>query len=167
MLHLSAHFVDGHYDLQTNGWRDGKSPIPFTRDFGELLGAYEFQAGSAEEFWGSVHVMIYLGIGYAAKVRPDELRRTSFVQGLEIRTSDPLGTFFGKPWNIYLAYNFSLTGIPGYIGSKNIESGIKLGEWSGTGIRIYLSYYNGLDVFSQYFNIRREHWGVGFTFDFW
>jgi len=42
ILHLSAHFVDGHLDASGNHWRDGREPIPFTRDIGELTGALEW-----------------------------------------------------------------------------------------------------------------------------
>jgi hypothetical protein len=87
--------------------------------------------------------------------------------GIELYTPDIVAQVFDKPCNLYLAQHFFLRGIPNYVGTGNTEFGIKLGEWARTGLRIYLSYYNGLDVFSQYYDVRRESWGIGFAFDFW
>ena len=73
----------------------------------------------------------------------------------------------GKPCNLYVADNFTLTGIPSTIGTNNLEFGIKFGEWNGGGIRVYGSYFSGLTIFSQYYNERDREWGTGFAFDFW
>ena len=31
--HISAHFVDGHFDGSTGNWRDGQIPRVFSREF--------------------------------------------------------------------------------------------------------------------------------------
>ncbi len=160
ILHLSAHFIDGHFDNATGTWKNGLAPIPFTKDFGELIGTYE-------KDWSIVGVMFYSGFSYATLIRPTDIRRFSTIHGVEVHSRDGLGTALGKPYSLFVADNFSLVGIPSYIGTNNVELGVKLGEWSGTGVRLYVSYYSGLTVYSQYYNVRDNQWGLGFTFDVW
>jgi hypothetical protein len=159
ILHLSAHFIDGHYDLSNGTWKNGRDPIPFTKDFGELIGSYEF-------LWPTVSLKLYIGFSYSTLIRPAEISRFSTIQGIEV-TSNVLGTAFRKPLTMFIADNLSFVGIPAIIGTNNIEMGMKFGEWSGSGVRIYLSYYSGLIVFSQYYNVREDQWGLGFAFDVW
>jgi hypothetical protein len=160
LLHLSAHFIDGHFDNSTNTWKNGVAPIPFTRDFGELSTSYEWQFQTAA-------VKLYSGFSYATLIRPTEISRFSTIHGFELRTVNWPGTALGRPFAFFAADNLSFVGIPSVVGSNNVEMGMKFGEWSGTGVRLYLSYYSGLTVFSQYYNIREEQWGWGFTFDVW
>ena len=148
VLHLSAHFVDGHFDDDLGVWESGRAPIPFSRNFGELSAAYYFPA-----------VRVYAGASYAAVNKPETIRRFTALWGAEARLSD-------QP-QLYVAYHFALMGVPVYVGSNALECGIKLGEWTGKGLRLYLSYYNGLDNFGEYYDLRQEIWGIGFTFDFW
>ncbi len=158
VMHLSAHFIDGHFDNSTGTWKNGMAPIPFTKDFGELIAAYECR-------WTSLTLMMYSGFSYATLIRPENIRRFSTIHGIEAHATS--GTAFAKPFNVFVADNLSFVGIPSYIGTNNLEFGVKFGEWSGSGVRLYASYYSGLTVYSQYYNIREENWGVGLTFDVW
>jgi hypothetical protein len=160
IMHLSAHFIDGHYDMGTQQWKDGRGPIPFTKDFGELVGAYSWQLRD-------VVLLAYTGFSYATLVRPTEIERISTMHGVQAYSASLAGPAFGRPLNIYIADNLTLVGIPRYIGTNNLEIGLKFGEWSGTGIRLYGSYFSGLNVFSQYYNVHTDFWGIGFAFDFW
>ena len=38
ILHLSSHFIDGHFRLETTTWIDGQLPRPYSRDYAELHG---------------------------------------------------------------------------------------------------------------------------------
>ena len=160
LLHLSAHFLDGHFNNVTQTWKDNRPPIPFTRDFGELLGIYDFH-------FAGIDCRLYGGFSYATLVRPTNINRFEVHGGFELHTSEAVKSVFDKPFNLYLANDYTLRGIPSFIGTNNLEFGVKFGEWSSTGLKIYLSYYTGLDVFSQYYDVRRENWGIGFAFDFW
>jgi len=160
ILHLSSHFADGHYNKTSGTWKEGKAPIPFTKDFGELIGGYELRTGSFD-------IRLYSGFAHAVLVRPAEIRRVSTIHGFEIHSDRVIGQLLGKPCNVYLADNFTLVGIPRYVGTHNIEYGLKLGAWNGSGVRLYGSYFNGLDVFNQYYSVRRKEWGLGFVFDLW
>lgn len=160
LLHLSAHFLDGHIDTRTGGWKDGRAPIPFTRDFGELVGSHRWAC--------SLFILrVYGGFSYATLVRPDNLRRWGALGGAEIQSPAIIGPVFDHPAGLYLAAHFNLAGIPQYIGTQNVEGGVKFGAWDGRGIKFYLSYYRGLEIFSQYYDIHAGSWGIGFTLDFW
>lgn len=160
LLHLSAHFLDGHYNNATQSWKDNRPPIPFTRDFGELLGLYDFSLCE-------MNCQLYAGFSYATLIRPTNINRFEALCGFAFHNSEIVSTVFSKPFNLFIADHFMLRGIPSYIGTNNLEFGAKFGEWNSTGLKIYLSYYNGLDVFSQYYDVRRENFGIGFAFDFW
>ena len=160
LLHLSAHFLDGHFDPGTDTWKDGREPIPFTRDFGELLGSHRWT--------GRTFILrVYAGFSYATLVRPDNLQRWGGLCGAEISSQSIIGPVFEQPTSLYIADHFSLAGIPQYIGTNNLEGGMKFGAWDGTGIRLYVNYYRGLEIFSQYYDLRVESWGIGFALDFW
>jgi hypothetical protein len=158
IMHLSAHFVDGHIDPETGTWRDNRAPLPFTRDFGELLGFYWFSVGP-------VSVMPYAGFSYATLRRPTEINRWGGLAGVETNSGESLGRVFGKPFELYLADNISVAGIPEWVGTNIFEVGMKFGRWEGSGLRLYVNYASGLELFSQYYDIRNSKWGVGFAFD--
>lgn len=158
ILHLSAHMVDGHIDPVTKTWRDKRAPIAFTRDFGELLVSYFFPAGR-------LRFMPYAGVSYATLVRPTEIKRWGGLCGFEANSGELTGKVLGKPFELYAADNLTVAGIPEWIGTNIVEVGVKFGRWESSGIRVYLDYTSGLEVFSEYYDVRNDSWGVGFAFD--
>ena len=158
LMHLSAHLVDGHYDTHAGIWKDNRLPLPFTRDFGELLGAATLPV------WG-MPLTLYSGFSYATLVRPENLRRLTSLHGFDIHTPGGEHRLLGKAYELYAAFNLTLTGIPAYGGTNVLEGGIKFGQWNGAGIKLYVNYVSGLQVFSQYYNERRSMWGIGFAFE--
>ena len=160
LLHISGHLIDGHWDRSTMEWKDNKLPIPYTRDFGELTALYAWPGKALE-------LSAYSGFSYATLVRPDNLSRYGTIHGIEIHTTGLTPSALGRPYSLYVADNLAVTGIPVCYGTNNMEFGVKLGEWNGTGIRLYGSYYHGLEVFSQYYYVRTDQWGIGFAFDAW
>ena len=158
ILHHSAHFVDGHYDLHNEEWKGDRSPNPYTRDFGELVLAHRWDFTRA-------YLRVYGGVSYATLVRPEEVERWAGLAGIELNYELRGGGVLGQPFNLYIADNFSLNGVPEYRGSNNLEGGMKFGPWNGTGIRLYVNYHSGLEPFGQYFDVYRKHWGIGFALD--
>ena len=158
LLHLSAHFLDGHYDLQLGQWKDGRAPIPFTRDFGELTMAWTADLRSAV-------LRVYSGFAYATLVRPTDIDRFSTLHGVELYSLGIPGRALGKPASIYVADNVTVAGVPAWTATNSLEAGIKFGGWDGSGIRVYLSYYHGREIYSQYYNVLTDQWGLGFSFD--
>ncbi len=158
ILHLSAHMVDGHVDPATGTWRDGRAPIPFTRDFAELGAFFSFSAGP-------IAIMPYAGISYATLVRPSTINRWGGLGGVELNSGEWPGRAFGNPFELYVADNLSIAGVPEWIGTNIFEVGMKFGRWEGNGIRFYVNNASGLELFSQYYDVRNSRWGVGFAFD--
>ncbi|MDI6766366.1 MAG: DUF1207 domain-containing protein [Bacteroidota bacterium] len=159
ILHHSAHLVDGHYNLNTNTWLDNREPIPFTKDFGELVLAHV-----VTKPFGNLRY--YGGISYATLVRPAVLKRFEYLGGVEIYFDNIIESVFNNPTNIYLAYNLLINGMPKYIGSNQIQVGLKFGKWYSKGPCIYFAYYSGNHMFGEYYDKRLQTVGLGFTVDF-
>jgi hypothetical protein len=158
ILHQSAHLVDGHYDVTGGNWIDHRGPIPFTRDFGEFTLGHVLPYSS-----GSLRY--YGGVAYAVFVRPADLGRLSYLGGAELTLESLLGPVKEQPSQLYLAYHVSLTGTPVYAASNQIQLGIKLGRWSGRGADFYLAFYNGRQLFGEYFDQRLAGFGAGCMVD--
>ncbi len=159
IIHNSAHFVDGHYDLDQKKWMDDTEPIPFTRDFGELTLAHEINTASTL-------IKYYGGLSYSSLVRPAELKRFNYHSGVELTFVNLIGEVFEHSINIFLAHHFSLAGAEKYIGNQQTQAGIKFGSWNDKGIVFYVSFYSGGDVFSSYYYRHVKKWGIGFNVDF-
>jgi hypothetical protein len=159
ILHLSAHFVDGHYSISQQQWIDNREPIPFTRDFGELTVAHEV-------FSEKYSLRYYGGSSYATLVRPAELKRLAFLAGLELATNGLFGNVWDQPTYVFLANHFNLSGLSQYAGNNNVQVGVKFGRWRGKGIMLYLAYYTGNNFFNEYYYERVSFVGGGFTVDF-
>lgn len=158
ILHLSSHFIDGHFRLETETWIDGQLPRPYSRDYGELTAAYEPHG----ESWG---VLLYAGFQQAWFCRPARMLRFNAFQGFVARTSGWTGPLFGKTTTLYLADHFLLTGVGTLSGSNVAEGGIKFGTWEQSGIRVFVSYHSGVEMYHQYFDVKRNDLGIGFSLD--
>ena len=156
ILHHSAHIVDGHYENESINI---SKPIPFTRDFGELMLVHN---------WGlrQSALRYYGGISYATLVRPAQIKKFSGVMGGEYSTAGILPEVYGQPTNIFVAYNISFFGTPAYTASQQIQCGVKIGEWHKKGVTAYIAYYAGKHMFAEYYYQRLETIGMGFTVDY-
>jgi hypothetical protein len=76
------------------------------------------------------------------------------------------GGVFGKPASVYLSDHYSLSGLSSLQGTNTLEVGLKMGVWEGSGVKLYISYHSGLEVFHQYFDLQRYDWGLGIALDF-
>ncbi len=158
IIHNSAHLVDGHYDEELKRWMNNDKPIPFTRDFGELTLA-------REQAIGEYQIKYYGGIAYATLVRPSTLKKYSFSTGIEVHSNKIYSNIFNQELNIFFAYNFVLKGMPVYTGNNHFMVGAKFGEWYGKGLVLYLSYFSGKNVFSEYYKNSIKRFGIGFYVD--
>lgn len=159
IIHNSAHFVDGHYDVSVGQWIGSRGPIPFTRDFGELLLGYEW-------IKNNYSLRVLGGPAYATLVRPLEIKKYSVSSGFEYAFYNPFGKIFGKDASLFAAYYINLFGSPVYHGNNNIVGGIKFGQWYQKGILLYLNYYSGNNMFSEYYKDNIRRFGIGFSVDF-
>ncbi len=159
IIHNSAHFVDGLWDVSTNDWIGEDEPIPFTQDFGEITVA-------DEHIYNFGNLKYYSSVAYATMVRPTELEKWFFNAGFEINSNQIFGNVLGKPVNLFLASHNVFAGKPEYQFSTSDLMGVKFGNWYGKGLTFYLSYYNGNHVFSEYYFKRVSQFGIGFSIDF-
>ncbi len=159
IIHNSAHFVDGLWDVATDDWIGEDRPIPFTQDFGELTIA-------DEHFLNFGNLKYYGSIAYATMVRPGELEKWFFNAGLEVNSDEIFGKVLQKPVNLFFASHNVFAGKPNYRLSTNNILGIKFGEWNGKGLQLFFSYYYGNHKFSEYYFKRVSQFGIGFTIDF-
>ena len=158
ILHLSGHMVDGHFDSATDTWKDGREPIPFTRDFGELSAAVSTSLSS-------VTIRGFAGTSYATLIRPDNIKRWAFLGGFDLHSASLIADGGPFPLHLYGGYTLTLAGIPAYTGTNSVEAGVKFGAWEGRGIRVYGGYYAGQMMFTQYYDLRTDHWAIGFGFE--
>ena len=159
IIHNSAHLVDGHYDKTLGKWINDITPIPFTRDFGELTLGYQFYPS-----FGSLRT--YITAAYATLVRPATLKKWSTYFGYELAFKNVIDKVFDRDANLFVANQFNIVGTPTYKLNTNLMGGIKFGDWDGKGLVFYLSYYIGANPFSEYYSQRIKKFGIGFFVDF-
>jgi hypothetical protein len=160
-IHNSAHLVDGNYWVHPypRGWSKPGGPIPFTRDFAELIAANSI---NSENY----NLRYYGGGAFSLRIRPDILKRFSATAGFEINSDKIIGNLFDKPVNVFLAHNISYAGLPDYSFTNQSQLGVKFGNWESKGILFYFSFYSGNNMFSEYFDERINKVGFGFAVDF-
>jgi hypothetical protein len=160
VLHLSGHLIDGSWDRQTGQWKDGKQPVPFTRNFIEIAAAWTFPVGM-------ISSTVYTGFRYSFFVRPSTLAHPATLHGLTVRTNDTACELFGRPFVFYVSDHVYFAGIPKYYISNSAAAGVKFGSWGSGGIRLSVEYYTGLDRISQNYAAKVSLWTVGITADVW
>ena len=149
LSHISAHFVDGHFDKILQQWKDGMDPRIFSREFVEVLGFYSFY-----------NLRIYVGGTYLYHVDPAGVGKASLQTGLEYFAKDALS------YNI--SPYISADGIMRTNDNRRnftLNTGVKFGKIEGRGLRIFYQYYNGYDINGEYFDVRREYSALGINLD--
>ncbi|MHB1051241.1 MAG: DUF1207 domain-containing protein [Bacteroidota bacterium] len=145
--HISAHFVDGHFDGTTGVWKDGMYPRVYSREFVELTIALE----PAEAFrW-------YAGGVYLWHVDPTSLPLlTGYAGGEYHYTLSAFSHLFG-------AYQFTATGL---LPRHELMIGTKFGKWQGRGTQFFFTYHYGNSIHGEYYDRKDEYSGLGFSIDF-
>jgi hypothetical protein len=159
IIHNSAHLVDGHFDQSVDKWIDDKKPIPFTKDFGELI-------FMNENIDNRYLLKYYGGVSYSTLVRPSDMKKYGFIAGSEFMLNNFFGKILNKETSLCLAYNFNLVEIPEYCGNNNALAGVKFGSPDGKGLLLYFNYYSGKNYFSEYYKDGISRTGIGFMVDF-
>lgn len=150
LSHISAHFVDGHYDGSNQRWRDGQLPRVYSREFLELMPYYKIN-----------NLRFYAGFTYLYHVDPTYIKKDNYQLGAEYFFSDLLGENFTP----YLAYDIKIIHIEKYTANNSINAGIKFGKKNGRGISLYFTYYSGKSIHGEYFDFNKEYSAIGINFD--
>ncbi|MFA7228240.1 MAG: DUF1207 domain-containing protein [Melioribacteraceae bacterium] len=147
--HISAHFVDGHFDGQLHQWKDGRNPRVYSREFVETLGFYTF-----------ADLRIYAGGTYLFHVDPAGAGKGILQTGFEYFLKNAVV----KNLSPYIAADGTLNAEEG---KRNftLHLGVKLGEIKGRGLRLFYQYYNGYDISGEYYDAKREYSAIGINLD--
>jgi len=138
ILHRSAHLVDEYGELN-------RKPFPFTGEFADLILAF------THEFY-----RLYGGLSYTFRIKPADVKRFYLQSGFELfKDVNPVTAIFACDVK-FLSEIFGLS----------LIGGIKLGRWNSRGIFIYIVFYDGFDIYGQYFNLKKKFGGLGCSFEF-
>ncbi|MFA6598926.1 MAG: DUF1207 domain-containing protein [Ignavibacteriaceae bacterium] len=150
LSHISAHFVDGHFDTFSNGWRNGRTPRVYSREFVELTPFY-----STHDF------RFYVGYDYLFHVVPKEIGNHTFQVGGEkffiVSFTDCLFPF--------IAYDLRLTKIGKYTGTNALSLGVKVGNKNNGGISFMIDYFSGNNIHGEYFDYKEKYFAFGMNID--
>jgi hypothetical protein len=152
LSHISAHLVDGSYDKSTGEWREGNLPHVYSREFVDIILAYEY----------SDLLRIYGGGQYIYHVDPADLRKFGLQAGLEAVWLDGLG----RDIHVYVAYDIRLLDSGVMRTAHGAQLGAKLGAWRGGGLNVFIAYYNGPSQHGEYYDRFWSYWGPGLNIDF-
>lgn len=148
--HISAHFVDGHYDASFAGWRD-RNPLAYSREFFDLVLSYETSL-----------MRYYVGANYLLHVDPSWLPPAAFQGGAEFTSGDQIH----KNVMAYAAIDVRLVDINGYDAVNTLQFGVKLGERNGPALDLFASYFSGYSINGEYYDVKVHYWAFGFLVDF-
>ncbi len=151
--HISAHFVDGHYDGTRASWRDNRNPIVYSREFVDAVCSYEPRALS-------LPLRGYVGATYMFHVDPRWIPKLSGYAGGELSL-----IFHGKI-TPYIAYQATLMKINKASVRHNAQAGIKIGEYNGRGLNLFVSYFSGYSIHGEYFDVQEHYTALGFLINF-
>lgn len=152
ILHNSAHFVDGHQERNISY----QPKENFVNDFFELtvLKTLTLQ---------NDNINLYSGGGYPIVIHPKELQKPNLFLGFEYSYFLSNKSLNNRS-DLFFAYTFNVSANSKYIGNNHLMFGLKLGDDKSNTFRIYISYYNGQNLFKQYYGLRSKEFSFGFLF---
>ncbi|GJQ62182.1 MAG: hypothetical protein SCALA702_12350 [Melioribacteraceae bacterium] len=150
LSHISAHFVDGHYDGPNQMWRGGLNPRVYSREFIEVLPFVKF---------GDLRV--YGGLTYIFHVDPSELGADIWQAGFDYFKPDYIADYITP----FAGYDFKYENLTEYKANHSVMAGVKFGNPHGRGISIYFQYYSGRNIHGEYFDFEEEFSAFGMNID--
>lgn len=150
LSHISAHFVDGHFDGNLNQWRNGRKPQVYSREFIELFPFYKINTLRA-----------YLGLIYIFHVTPKYIGKGIYQAGFDYY----FNSLISKNISPYIAYDFKLNNIGKYFGNNIISAGIKFGRYDAKGFSINFNYFSGKSIHGEYYDVTENYTTIGINLD--
>jgi len=148
--HISAHFVDGHFDKAKNQWKNGLTPRVYSREFVELMPYYQYK-----------HFRMYGGFTYLFHVNPEVKQHDFYQFGFDYFRKDLIADDFSP----FVAYDFKIAGSTKSTPNHSFHAGIKFGKPNGRGLSVYYHYYSGWSIHGEYFDYREKYSGIGLNLD--
>ena len=151
LSHLSAHLVDGRYDVHSNEWVDGRDPFTFSKEFIELFPYYRISG-----------FRVYLGLTYIFHIIPEVINKGIYQVGFDYYIM-PLSSGSITP---FIAYDFKLNGINEiYFGNSIAKLGVKFGSPLSRGFSVLISYISGKSIHGELFDLTENYFNIGFNLD--
>ncbi|MBM4170327.1 MAG: DUF1207 domain-containing protein [Ignavibacteria bacterium] len=150
LSHISAHFVDGHYDGPNQQWRGMVNPIVYSREFIELMPFYTFNS-----------FRVYAGITFIFHIDPAELGKTDFQIGCDYF----LNEIFSNSCVPFFAYDLKLNKIDKYAANNTLMAGLKFGKPFSKGFKLYFQYYSGKNFHGEYYYENKKYFSFGLNLD--
>ncbi|MBU1100449.1 MAG: DUF1207 domain-containing protein [Bacteroidetes bacterium] len=150
LSHISAHFVDGHYDGTSASWRGGRGPQVYSREFIELIPYYR-----TGEF------RFYAGLAYIFHVDPETLGKDYYETGIEYMSE---GVFEGL-MSPFAGYDLRITNLDEYKANHSLSVGVKFGKPQGKGFSIYYNYFSGYSIHGEYYDEKKSYSAFGINLD--
>jgi hypothetical protein len=147
--HISAHFVDGHFDYSTNYWRNNRTPRVYSREFLEFFPYLKITG-----------LRLYGGYTFLIHVTPKDLGKHIFQGGFDYFWEN-----LSLPFTPFAAYDFKLSKIRVYAGNHIFAAGIKFGTPEKKGFSILFSYLSGSSIHGEYFDLKENYSTIGFNLD--
>jgi len=150
LSHISAHFVDGHFDYGKNTWRNGRSPQTYSREFVELFPFVKFES-----------LRVYAGFTFIFNVTPDKLGKEIYQTGFDYYLWDAGFGIFSP----FAAYDFKLSKIEKFSGNNSFVLGVKFGHHDSKGFSIRFSYLSGKSIHGEYYDVNEKYTSIGFNLE--
>ncbi len=143
LSHISAHFEDGHYDIDANQWIrpgdwSGTIPFVYSREFINVVVALS-----------SPDSRVYAGYQYLYHTIPDALNPHSFQAGVELATSG--NTYIATDFKLLPRWKETEKKTNGFSGVWNLQAGMRLNTIGLEKVRLTCNYASGLSRHGMYF----------------
>ncbi len=149
--HISAHFVDGHYDGTTQQWKNNHNPLVYSREFLEVIGFYKVN-----------NLRFYGGATYIIHIDPTTIGKDIYQLGFDYYYG---GLLDGKVIP-FVAYDLRISNLDKYYSNNSVMVGLKFGKINSKGFRIYFEYYKGKNIHGEYYFDNEEFSSFGFNLEF-
>ena len=151
LSHLSAHLVDGRYDVHSSEWVNGRDPFTFSKEFIEFFPYYRISG-----------FRVYLGLTYIFHIIPEIINKEIYQVGFDYY----ILPFSSGSITPFVAYDFKLNGINNtYFGNSIAKFGVKFGSPLSRGFSILISYISGKSIHGELFDLTENYFNIGFNLD--
>mgnify|MGYP001025381880 CR=1 FL=1 len=158
LSHISAHLIDGSFDLDRLEWRNARLPFTFSREFIHLTVAIS-----------SSFARVYLAYEWLFNTVPVDVARHSAQVGLELFSQVawivPCMPFIACDVRLSPIWRPALERTEGYGTTLSVQAGIKTGYAGTRGVRLTYHYYTGLSWRGMYFGERISVSAIGLMLD--
>lgn len=148
--HISAHFVDGHFDLSKYGWRTDQGPRVYSREFIEIMPFYKWR-----------NFRFYAGVTYLFHVDPELVSKYNYQVGFDYYMKNNIYSnitpFFG--------YDLNMVKVDDRIANHSFSLGVKFGKPEGKGLKLFYNYFSGNSIQGEYFDYKEKYSSIGLNLD--